>query len=269
MRALDLRGVLLDLAPRGRPCGAVMRSSVSSRIRAISAFDQSRMPAMSSSAWLRRSAASVGGAAVDALDVGLGVGVKRSRVSVRARLGGGLHRLGEVGHELVRLLAAGAGGRGGREPGSAVGAPALRSAARRVGLGVGGRRCARRTARSWRRSSSGVSVSWLGGVLARSASAAVTVGRRISVGRRSRSGPRSRGAGIRVSRRSWPCVVDLSVALTCRRSFRGVAASCQRGSVWWSPLEVPAVCAGGTGGRVAGAVDRRCRAHRRWPIAAG
>ena len=49
-------------APRSRaracPCDGSMRSSVSSRIRAISAFDHSRMAAMSSSACLRSSVAS-------------------------------------------------------------------------------------------------------------------------------------------------------------------------------------------------------------------
>ena len=61
-----------------------MRCSVSSRIREISAFDQSRMPAMSSSAWRRRSAASVAESVWIASMWVLASAANFSSVSVRA-----------------------------------------------------------------------------------------------------------------------------------------------------------------------------------------
>ena len=62
----------------------VMRSSVSSRIRAISAFDHSRIEAMSSSAFLRRSAASSAELAWMLSMWVFASALKRSRVSARA-----------------------------------------------------------------------------------------------------------------------------------------------------------------------------------------
>jgi hypothetical protein len=122
----------------------VIRCSVSSRIRAISAFDHSRMPATSSSAARRRSAASV---ADRPWIVSMWVFASPwSWPSARRAgiLGGGLHRLRQVGEELVRLLRLAAGGgvaatgagsaRGGLGPGS-TGAGAVG----RVGGGLRGR----------------------------------------------------------------------------------------------------------------------------------
>jgi hypothetical protein len=86
-----------------RPLRSVIRCSVSSRIRAISALDHSRTAWTSSSAWRRRLAASVEERAwiastwvLASLWSWLSAGRGRS-------FGGGLHRLRQVGQELVRL----------------------------------------------------------------------------------------------------------------------------------------------------------------------
>ena len=132
-RALDRRGVPLEL---GSSVGlrAAIRSSVSSRMRAISAFDQSRMPATSSSASRRSSVDLVGGARVDALDGGLGLGPKRSRVSSRAASAARMAGRGRPG-TCVGLAdrggRRGVGGRGRRRRRSATGlAERLGSSAR-------------------------------------------------------------------------------------------------------------------------------------------
>ena len=77
-----------------------MRSSVSSRIRAISAFDHSRTAATSSSARRREVGGLDGRSGVDLLDHGLRFGLTGGPSSRRARLGGGLHGATEIGHEL-------------------------------------------------------------------------------------------------------------------------------------------------------------------------
>ena len=87
-----------------------MRLSVSSRMRAISAFDQSRMPATSSSDRLRRVGAAFGRALADLLGDLLGVG-SICAAPGRGRRGGRADRSRQVRHQLGRLP--GRRGRGG------------------------------------------------------------------------------------------------------------------------------------------------------------
>ena len=100
-RALDDRA-WASISPSSAVLRAAIRASVSSRIRAISAFDHSRIAATSSSAWRRRRRPRRPNAAWISSTTAFASAGKRAIVSSREALGGGLHRPAQVGHELRR-----------------------------------------------------------------------------------------------------------------------------------------------------------------------
>ena len=85
-----------------------IRASVSSRTRAISAFDHSRTAGDVIVGMTPQRGDLLGGGVVDLLDDGLRVGGEASHRLVARGLGGDLHRAAEIGHELRRAT------RGGR-----------------------------------------------------------------------------------------------------------------------------------------------------------
>ena len=160
------------------------------------------------------------------LDVGLRLGLKLARACrVAGGLGGGLHGLGQVGHELVRLAALRRGGRGRGGRGRVVGRADRRSRRRPRVVGRGGRGVdhlgrldlLRRRRRLRRSASSPVG----------SAGASVSLRSELQGSRNPGFGV-GRGHAVRSSFR-WRAGAS-----------RGVAALWSRGWVRWSPLEVPA-----------------------------
>ena len=190
---------------------SVIFASVSSRIRAISAFDHSRTAATSSSAARRRSAASVEERPWIVSTWVLASAWSWLRARALGVLGRGLHRLGEVGHELASACLPGGGGRrapaaGPRTADAAASPTGRRRPTRRrprcrVSVGVGGGRGGLGSAVAAAAASS------LGQPVGRRPADRSSARRRAC---RSTGGRSSTEAGIRVGRRSEPCVVCLS-----------------------------------------------------------
>ena len=240
---LDERGVRLDLAlERGL---AVRRccSSVSSRMRAISALDHSRMAATSSSAAVAELVGLVGRAAWIASMCALASAWKL-REGLVARDSAAVCMA--FVRSAMNLFGLRVGGGLDRGAGSPRGAADRSSGGWAASIGVSFTRAARCPracgARRSPRDPSSASVSWLGdGLVGRGRR---RLGRGVGrVGLVPLGAPREPEAGSGVGRGH---ASGSSVGSGRVGDVQGVAACCQPWLVWWSPLEVPAVGPGGT-----------------------
>ena len=201
-------------------------------MRAISAFDHSRIAAISASAVWRSSSASPAERVWIDSTCAFASAWRRASVSSRVEFGGRLHGLRQVGHQPVRLARRGGVGRGGRRLAESPWIE-LRGGLGGVGLGL-----VHQGARFLGRG-------WLPG-RQRSIFSAVLVGcgwlaGRVGLGPVGAPRELESRPGVGRGHASGSSVDSGRIG-----DVQGVAACCQPWMVWWSPLEVPAVGPGGT-----------------------